>query len=146
MAGRLTLDQLVVVRIHCPQPDRSARGGFVLRTNPAFCLRLIFASWSFQEKIPPPERKGGWSGWAASNRRLPRPKRGALANCATPRAGVSISVSPNGVKNLIQIQFCSVAIRPLRAACHAALAAGSGGDGEAYPRWRGNCFARSDIV
>jgi hypothetical protein len=30
---------------------------------------------------------GGQSGWADSNRRPPRPKRGALASCATPRRG-----------------------------------------------------------
>ena len=32
----------------------------------------------------------GQSGWADSNRRPPRPKRGALASCATPRWKVSI--------------------------------------------------------
>ena len=29
-----------------------------------------------------------WSGWEDSNFRPPRPERGALANCATPRSGV----------------------------------------------------------
>ena len=31
---------------------------------------------------------GFWSGWEDSNFRPPRPERGALANCATPRSGV----------------------------------------------------------